>query len=284
MFSAINAIINKKESFLTFSPVEMKEKDRSSYQDPDLPTHVVMDPKMMDPAVIDAAVAKTLAEERVEVKETFDDYRRDYRDGRDYRDHRDGRYGNDSSSGSHVLMTAVILIIEILIGVWAAKLSWSSNELVQYSVVPRAIFAIFAFLFGVVYLLSYLLFKWDLVTEIVRISSGEGGGRVSQVAKTSEANARYPQPAPMSGGGQRFPNPEYRGEVGVSIPPLRPSSTYPSSFRPPSSSGLPRFPVPRSTSRLTGSSNNLEKIFGPPRSSRSSRSIGSIGSIGSRRA
>ncbi len=54
----------------------------------------------------------------------------------------------------------VSFAIGIALGLFAAYLSWTCYENVTYSSVPaRILFAIFAFLFGVLYLIIYALFK-----------------------------------------------------------------------------------------------------------------------------
>jgi len=66
--------------------------------------------------------------------------------------------------GSAVKKAAIVgivsLVVSILIGLFAAYLSWTCHENVIYSSVPaRILFAIFAFLFGTLYLIIYALFK-----------------------------------------------------------------------------------------------------------------------------
>jgi hypothetical protein len=54
----------------------------------------------------------------------------------------------------------VSLAIGIVIGLFAAYLSWTCYENITYSSVPaRILFAVFAFLFGMLYLIIYALFK-----------------------------------------------------------------------------------------------------------------------------
>lgn len=54
----------------------------------------------------------------------------------------------------------VTLAISILIGLFAAYLSWTCYENVRYSSIPaRILFAVFAYIFGTLYLIIYALFK-----------------------------------------------------------------------------------------------------------------------------
>jgi hypothetical protein len=51
-------------------------------------------------------------------------------------------------------------IISLMIGAYAAYLSWSCNTLTGTNVFLKVIFAAFAFLFGFIYLIFYLVFRW----------------------------------------------------------------------------------------------------------------------------
>lgn len=58
------------------------------------------------------------------------------------------------------------LIVVVLIGAWAAYLSWTSNSLVYTNTFVKVFFAFFAFMFGTTYLFIYLICKWDLVAGL----------------------------------------------------------------------------------------------------------------------
>lgn len=64
------------------------------------------------------------------------------------------------------------LIFIIVFGSYAAYLSWRSNSLINWGTGWKIFFGFFAFLFGFNYLVSYLIFKADLVAYIRR-SKGE---------------------------------------------------------------------------------------------------------------
>lgn len=57
----------------------------------------------------------------------------------------------------------VFLIFFVLLAVWAVSLSWSSNTMAGWSLVPKIFFAFFAALFNMSYLMSHLLHKVDLL-------------------------------------------------------------------------------------------------------------------------
>lgn len=63
---------------------------------------------------------------------------------------------------SFLLIDAVSLVLGIIIGLYAAYLSWMCNDKVGYPIFIKAIFAVFAYIFGLVYLILYLLMKWDV--------------------------------------------------------------------------------------------------------------------------
>lgn len=61
----------------------------------------------------------------------------------------------------------------VLFGLPAAMLSWSSNELAGWHWMARIPFAIFAFLFGLSYLLVHLVNKLDLIIALRALRSHE---------------------------------------------------------------------------------------------------------------
>ena len=54
----------------------------------------------------------------------------------------------------------VNFIISAVIGGFAAYLSWKCNTLTETNIILKVIFAIFAFLFGLFYLILYFIFRW----------------------------------------------------------------------------------------------------------------------------
>ena len=62
-----------------------------------------------------------------------------------------------------VVMWVLWAVFFVGFGTWAAWLSWDANTVVEWDTIPKSIFAFFAFLGGISYLFSYLIYKWDLV-------------------------------------------------------------------------------------------------------------------------
>ena len=60
------------------------------------------------------------------------------------------------------LIDAVMLFLGIIVGLYAAYLSWMCNGKVGYHVFFKAVFAVGAYLFGLIYLILYLIMKWDV--------------------------------------------------------------------------------------------------------------------------
>lgn len=52
-------------------------------------------------------------------------------------------------------------LLGVVIGLYAAYLSWQCNSKLSYSVVLKVIFALFAYIFGLVYLILYVVMRWD---------------------------------------------------------------------------------------------------------------------------
>ncbi len=52
-------------------------------------------------------------------------------------------------------------LLGVVIGLYAAFLSWQCNTKLSYNVFLKVIFAIFAYLFGLVYLILYVVMRWD---------------------------------------------------------------------------------------------------------------------------
>lgn len=57
-------------------------------------------------------------------------------------------------------------ILGLVIGLYAAYLSWQCNSKVQHNIFLKVIFSIFAFFFGLVYLILYLLMRWDVCRKL----------------------------------------------------------------------------------------------------------------------
>lgn len=57
-------------------------------------------------------------------------------------------------------------ILGVLIGVYAAYLSWQCNSKLKYNTFLKAIFAVFAYIFGLVYLILYVVMRWDICRKL----------------------------------------------------------------------------------------------------------------------
>ena len=76
---------------------------------------------------------------------------------------------DDSSSESNKQWSTggiIVLIIYILLGLYAAKLSWNSNSRIHWDTGFKIFFAIFAFLSPLSYLPSHLIYKVDLLRAL----------------------------------------------------------------------------------------------------------------------
>ena len=68
-----------------------------------------------------------------------------------------------------LIFTVMWLVFTIGFGIWAAKLSWKANTLVDWDDSYKYLFSFFAFMGGVSYLLSYLIYKSDLVNALSKL-------------------------------------------------------------------------------------------------------------------
>lgn len=59
-------------------------------------------------------------------------------------------------------------ILGVVIGLCAAYLSWQCNTSLDYNVFLKVIFAILAYMFGFVYLILYLIMRWDTCSVIAK--------------------------------------------------------------------------------------------------------------------
>jgi len=64
-----------------------------------------------------------------------------------------------------------ILLAGIPLTIWACYLSWTSNTIVEWGTGFKILFAFFAFLSPLGYLLSHLIHKYDLLTYIEKIKT-----------------------------------------------------------------------------------------------------------------
>lgn len=67
-----------------------------------------------------------------------------------------------------IIIMIVVFIFTVIIGGYSAYLSWYANTLIEWGTGYKVLFSFFAFLSGVSYLLSYLIYKLDLLNNIRR--------------------------------------------------------------------------------------------------------------------
>ena len=60
----------------------------------------------------------------------------------------------------------VSFIISILIGLFAIYLSWTCNSTMNYNTVLKVIYAFFAYFFGIIYIILYMIMRYDTCTYI----------------------------------------------------------------------------------------------------------------------
>jgi hypothetical protein len=64
-------------------------------------------------------------------------------------------------------VSSVTFILMLLINSYAAYLSWECNSAKGYPLALKIVFSFFAFIFGTMYLLYYILFKFDDCNQLV---------------------------------------------------------------------------------------------------------------------
>lgn len=86
---------------------------------------------------------------------------------------------------------SLYMVIVVMIGSFAAYLSWTSNSLVYGNsaahLLLKVLFAMFAFFFGLTYLFMYMIFRWDLVSKLSELSKGYPYAAFSSPAAPSSA-------------------------------------------------------------------------------------------------
>ena len=86
-----------------------------------------------------------------------------------------GNKNNDNSTDNFYYWLFIIiylLLIGIPMGIVACYLSWNSNTLIEWGTGFKVLFAFFAFLGPLNYLLSHLIHKYDLLTYIEKEKKG----------------------------------------------------------------------------------------------------------------
>ena len=76
-----------------------------------------------------------------------------------------------STSGKVGLI--IFLVISTFVGVYAAFLSWNANTVFEMSTVWKVVCSFFAFLGGISYLISYIVFRWKETEFVVNMKKFE---------------------------------------------------------------------------------------------------------------
>jgi len=67
-------------------------------------------------------------------------------------------------------LVMLMFVIYLILGIYAAKLSWHSNTKAGWNNGYKVIFAIFAFMFPITYTTAHIIFKLDLLSKIKETS------------------------------------------------------------------------------------------------------------------
>lgn len=70
-----------------------------------------------------------------------------------------------------VVLLVLFYSLWVLIGSFAAYLSWTANSLVGWHTVFKVLFSLFAFLFPASYLFVHLVHRYDLILHIRRLTA-----------------------------------------------------------------------------------------------------------------
>lgn len=57
-------------------------------------------------------------------------------------------------------------ILGVIIGLYAAYLSWQCNSKMRYNKFLKVLFSVFAYIFGLVYLILYVIMRWDVCKKL----------------------------------------------------------------------------------------------------------------------
>lgn len=73
----------------------------------------------------------------------------------------------DIRDTKYLLIDILNLTLSLILGFIAFYLSWTCNTALNYHILLKSLFGVFAFLFGFVYIILYFLFRWDTCTSIL---------------------------------------------------------------------------------------------------------------------
>ena len=66
----------------------------------------------------------------------------------------------------------IFLVISSIVGFYAAYLSWKANTVFELTTPVKVVFSFFAFLGGISYLLSYVIYRWKETEYVIKIKTG----------------------------------------------------------------------------------------------------------------
>lgn len=73
----------------------------------------------------------------------------------------------ETETKQHItILDGLIFIMGVAIGLYAAYLSFQCNSKLKYNMILRVLFAVFAYVFGLVYLILYVVMRWDVCNAL----------------------------------------------------------------------------------------------------------------------
>lgn len=63
-------------------------------------------------------------------------------------------------------LVMLIFVVYLILGIYAARLSWYSNTKAGWNNGYKILFSIFAFMFPITYIIAHIIFKLDLLAKI----------------------------------------------------------------------------------------------------------------------
>jgi hypothetical protein len=102
--------------------------------------------------------------------------------------HEVGAIGFMSLAGGGQVTVIVLSLLWLAFGGWAVYLSWTSNTMLDWHPAAKVIFAIFAFMSSISYLLTHLINKLDLVYALRALRVVGVVGQVVRVAAVGGRN------------------------------------------------------------------------------------------------
>lgn len=83
---------------------------------------------------------------------------------------RDNAINSSNGDGSNQVATIITILVSLILGITAFTLSWTCNTAMGYTTVVKTVYGTASFIFGLTYILLYLLLRWDTCHFIIRKS------------------------------------------------------------------------------------------------------------------